>query len=261
MNKFILFSLFVISSFCALAQKGWQYDKFQGFSLKDTSYFETQRLSNISIFSEGELLGFASFNNNFLLDGIFSRDTLWQFKYDSIGRTVLAVSQLGKWGNSPPNTNGDSIIIKYFEDSTITTTKTYFFGKSLKIHNDSLNKKYHKAEYVDVETREVDEPLPKKLKTKYEDNLCYIVKTHLLITFKSYKRDTKQKIKYPLKRGYFEKPEYLIANYAELIESQNINRLYHQKVCFDNSGRIKKFIFTDNPQQVYTVKYSSPFSE
>ena len=183
------------------------------------------------------------------------------FEKDSLLGIKKLTKVYGAFADRFPNIYGDSTLIYTTKNDTqIIITKKFFSGKSLNIHNDSLNKAFHRVKYDDSQTGEVLIPLKKKLKTNFEDEKIYIVKQTKTTITKGKKGKVVVANKYPLKRGYFEKPNYMVSKKAADIEEANeTNRLYHKKIIFDKKGNITSFYFTDDPQNIYSILANPSF--
>jgi len=246
----------ILFVFNATAQKGWQYDKLSGFKILDTtSILKDQQLSMAIKNGFEEVVAYYQFNENKKLVSFFNADTAYFVEYDSLFKVKKLTKVNGDFSSKHPNIFGDSItFITVDKDTNIVVKKSFFSGKSLAIHNDSLNKAYHRVKYDDQATGEVLIPLKKKLKTKFEQEKIYVVKIKTTTITKGKKGKITSVTKYPLKRTFFEKPSYMVSKkIADLEEANETNRLYHKRVIFDKKGNLVKFYFTDEPTNVYSI--------
>ena len=260
--KLSLFLMLFLLGFGATAQKGWQYDKISGFEIKDTVAILKEGTKSLAVINgNNKTVGYLKFDKNLQLQSIFNLDTSYFFEKDSLLGIKKLTKVYGAFADKFPNIYGDSTLFYPTKNDTqIIITKKFFSGKSLNLHNDSLNKAYHRVKYDDSQTGEVLIPLKKKLKTNFEDEKIYIVKQSKTTITKGKKGKVVVANKYPLKRGYFEKPNYIVSKkVADIEEANETNRLYHKKIIFDKKGNITSFYFTDDPQNIYSILVNPPF--
>lgn len=260
--KWSLWLLFLIFSANAFAQKGWQYDKLSGFEITDTLAILKNGTKSLAVNNgNNKTVAYVLFDNEQKLKALFNLDTAYFFDLDTVTNVKKITRVFGSFDTKFPNIYGDSTFIYPTQNDTqIVIKKTFFSGKSLNIHNDSLNKAYHRVKYDDTQTGEVLIPLKKKLKTKFESEKIYMVKQTKTTIIKGKKGKTISTDKYPLKRGYFEKPTYMVSpKAADLEEANQTNRLYHKRVVFDKAGNITQFYFTDDPSNVYSILVNPSF--
>lgn len=257
--KVFVFTILLFLSGLTMAQKGWQYDLNSGFDLTDTAYLNKENIYSMVILQNNkDVKGYAELNSEGKLAKFFSNDTSYFFTYDSLNQLKQKVTVYGKFYDGFPDVWGDTTFYtKSGTDTFITIKKHFYSGKILALRNDSLNKAYHRVKYDDLNTGKTIMPLKKRLKTKFTQDQVYIVKIEKQVITKGKKPTLKTTSKLPLKRAYFEKPDYMKSEKPEQIAaSQQENRLYHQKIRFDKTGRIGGFYFTHQPEINYTVKYN-----